>query len=68
MRFHIPEFFIDFKAVKSVPYFMNIDGQTFGSSATSVFRKFEERLSHYYYRRFPRRMLLNKVSTSTAHA
>jgi len=63
MRFHIPEFFIDFKAMmKSVPYCMNTDGQTFGSSATSVFHKFGEKLSCYYYWSFPRRMLLSKVS------
>jgi len=39
--------------MKPVPCFTNTDGKTFGSSAMSVFRKFGEKLSYYYYWSFP---------------
>jgi len=45
-----------------MPYFIDTDGHTFGSSATSACQKFGVKLSHYYYWSFPRRMLLSKVS------
>jgi len=41
MRLHVQEFFIEI-LMKSLPYFINTDGQTFGSSVVSVFRKFEK--------------------------
>jgi len=49
--------------MKPVPYFINTDGQTFGSRAGSVFRKFGEMLLYYYYWIFPRCILLSKVWT-----
>jgi len=48
--------------MKPVPCFTNTDGQTFGSNGTSVFQKFGEKLSYYYYWSFPQRIFLNKVS------
>jgi len=40
MRFHIQELKV---VMKPVPYFINTDDQTFGSSAVSVFRKYGKR-------------------------
>ena len=65
MRFYQQERLIDFQlycAMNLVLYFILTDGQTFGSSAVRIFQNFGEKLSFCYWR-FPRRMLLSKVST-----
>jgi len=63
MQFHIQELFIDFQTMmKPVRFFIVTDGHTFGSSAVSILQMFGKKLSYYYYRSFPQRMLLSKVS------
>jgi len=48
MRFHIQELFIDYQSdneARAIFYFIITDGQTFESSAVSVFQKFWGKLS-----------------------
>jgi len=40
MRLNIHKLFINFQSDEAHAVFVNTDGQTFGSSAVSVFRKF----------------------------
>ena len=47
--------------MKHVLYFIHTNDWIFGSNAVSVFQNFGEKWSYYYWR-FPRRILLSKVS------
>jgi len=42
--------------IKPVLYLIHTDGQSFGSSAVSVFRNFRQKWSYYFYWRLPQRI------------
>ena len=53
--------------MKPVPCFINMDGQTFGSSAASVFQKFGEKLSYYIFLEFPTTYFLEQGVSQVLH-